>query len=92
MKRNKIPMKPTFKNTARESLPLLRGMFVSPRLSGARKNSALTGTAGRAEPAEDFDHSGLAHKVLSNNSGQCCLDDDGLYLTADESYFLGRYE
>jgi hypothetical protein len=92
MKRNTLRIKPAFKNSARENLPLLRGMFVSPRPAGSGKNSAGRNHAGMLDPVEGFDNAEGTHAMSLNNSGQCCLADDGLYLTAEEGYFLSRYE
>ncbi len=44
------------------------------------------------DPVEGFDNAEGTHAMSLNNSGQCCLADDGLYLTAEEGYFLSRYE
>jgi len=93
MKRHKTPVKPAFTNSSRENLPLLRGMFVAPKSTRRRKVEKRQDLfPGHSDALEGTVSTDLVHRLVLKTSGSCCMADDGLYLTAEEGYFLGRYE
>ena len=89
MKRNSVS-KMMNRISRRDSLPLLRGMFVYPEQ--LKRNRSSSRTEEEQIPAEQPVTSGAferVNKLMQKSSCFSCTEEDGLYLTAGEGLYLG---
>ena len=89
MKRNPVS-KMMNRISRRDSLPLLRGMFVYPEQ--LKRNMSSSQPEAEQISQEQPVVSGAferVNKLMQKSSGFSCMEEDGLYLTAGEGLYLG---
>ena len=89
MKRNSVS-KMINRISRRDSLPLLRGMFVCPEQVRRNKNASINDFFQISpETAETSGTIERVNSLINRASSFSCYEEDGLYLTSEESLYLG---
>ncbi len=74
----------------RESLPLLRGMFVCPEQVKRRKNASIHDFFQISpEPSMTSSTMERVNSIMQRAANFSCTGEDGLYISAKEGMYLG---